>query len=143
MIFLYYLDANVFIYAALETDGLGVSAVNLLSKSGSGQFFTSFLTIDEVVFIVRKNRGVGAAVEIGNAMLEMEGLNFIEVNYRVAQNALQATASYNLRPRDAFHFASMQEHSLKEIVSEDSDFDKIPVINRLTVADAEKRFYHP
>jgi predicted nucleic acid-binding protein len=137
------LDSNVFIYAALGNSELGENSVKLLSKSGSRQFYTSFLTLDEVVFVVRKNRDLASAVEIGKAMLEMDGLNFVDVNYRVAQNALQATEKYGLLPRDAIHFASMQEYSLKEIVSEDADFDKLPGIKRLSVVEAEKRLYHP
>ncbi|MEK6973865.1 MAG: type II toxin-antitoxin system VapC family toxin [Nanoarchaeota archaeon] len=38
---------------------------------------------------------------------------------------------YGLKPRDAFHLAIMENFNIKEIVSDDSDFDKIKGIKRI------------
>ena len=37
---------------------------------------------------------------------------------------------YNLKPRDAIHVASALTNNIKEIVSDDPDFDKVKEIKR-------------
>ncbi|MBI5254150.1 MAG: type II toxin-antitoxin system VapC family toxin [Euryarchaeota archaeon] len=40
---------------------------------------------------------------------------------------------YNLRPRDAFHVAIMKSFGVTEIVSDDSDFEKVEWIKRIKI----------
>jgi len=41
---------------------------------------------------------------------------------------------YHLRPRDALHLAAMQRCDCFDLVSHDSDFDRVPMISRYTLA---------
>ena len=40
---------------------------------------------------------------------------------------------YHLRPRDALHLAAMQKSSCFDLVSHDSDFDRVPMVRRYTL----------
>jgi len=45
--------------------------------------------------------------------------------------ALEIIERYKPKPRNAFHIATMKEYKLKEIVTDDSDFDRIEWIKRI------------
>jgi predicted nucleic acid-binding protein len=62
-----YLDANVFIYAALYEGEKGDKARKLIKKVREGEeaAFTSVLTFDEFFWIVKKERGFDSALEAG------------------------------------------------------------------------------
>ena len=71
-----YLDSNVFIYANLQTGREGDWCRDLLRRVAQGreEGLTSALTLDEVVYQIREERGLEASVEAGRALLEMAHL---------------------------------------------------------------------
>lgn len=60
--------------------------------------------------------------------LTIVGVSALDVNRM--HNAILA---HQLRPRDALHFAAMQKVNCLNIASEDSDFDRIPQVQRYTL----------
>ena len=42
----------------------------------------------------------------------------------------QAMLNYHVRPRDALHLTAMQKYGCFDVVSQDADFDRIPVLRR-------------
>ncbi len=66
-----YLDANIFVYAALNTEDYGDKAETLLQRTAQGeeQAITSVLTFDETLWAVKKHRGIEKALEAGQALL--------------------------------------------------------------------------
>ena len=54
-----------------------------------------------------------------------------EVSSLTPLTALEFMEKYKLKPRDAFHVAIMENFGIKEIVSDDSDFDKVREIKRI------------
>ncbi|MBI4919654.1 type II toxin-antitoxin system VapC family toxin, partial [archaeon] len=53
-----YLDANFFVFALLDNTGKGVNARNIQKQifSGKEQAVTSVLTLDEVMWVLLKNK---------------------------------------------------------------------------------------
>jgi len=127
-----YLDSNVFIYAALNTEEIGNRARNLLLKvqREEEKAFSSALTFDELVWAVKKYRTLEDAIIAGEAFLNLRGLNLIPVNGDLLASALEMIRKYGLDPRDSIHAASAISHKVETIVSMDEHFDKIKELKR-------------
>ena len=127
-----YLDANVFIFAALNAEEYGSKAVILLKKiqQGEVQAITSALTFDETFWEVKRNREIEKALEAAEAMLNFPNLEIISVDKEVVSSALQIIRKYHLAPRDAIHAATALMKKVEIIVSTDSHFDKVKELSR-------------
>ena len=126
-----YLDANVFIYAAINTEEIGEKARNLLQKiqQGQEQAATSVLTFDEVFWSIKK-RKPELAQETSYALLNFPNLEIISADRKLALSALKIINEYNLAPRDALHAASAIASKADCFVSMDVHFDKIKELTR-------------
>jgi predicted nucleic acid-binding protein len=126
-----YLDANVFIYATINTKELGEKSGTLLQKIQQGveQAVTSALTFDEVFWAVKKHN-VDLAFEACEAMLSFSNLEIIPADREVAISALQIIREYHLAPRDAIHVATAIAEKADCIVSTDTHFDRIKELKR-------------
>lgn len=130
-----YLDSNIFIYALLSKDNRGFSCQKIISDviNNKNSALTSFLTWDEIVYIIKKHRGTKIAIIEGRKILQMPNLSFIKVDEQIISNAQKLIEIYNLNPRDAIHIASAIISNCDGIVSDDSDFDNIKEIKRIKV----------
>jgi uncharacterized protein len=126
-----YLDANVFIYAAINTEEIGKKARILLQKiqQGDQQAATSALTFDEVFWSIKK-RKPELAQETSYALLNFPNLEIIPADRKLALSALRLINEYSLAPRDALHAATAIASKANCIVSTDSHFDKIKELTR-------------
>ena len=122
-----YLDANIFIFAALNTEEYGSKAVSLLKKiqQGEEQAITSALTFDETFWEVKRNRGLEKALEAGEAMLNFPNLEIMPADREVVLSALQIIRECNLAPRDAIHAATAIAGKADCIVSTDRHFERV------------------
>jgi predicted nucleic acid-binding protein len=129
-----YLDANVFIFAAINTEELGEQARSLLSRiqRGEEKAGTSALTFDEVFWVIKKHNS-DLAFEACHALLNFPNLEIIAANKELASSALQLIRDCQLRPRDALHAATAIAEKADYIVSEDPDFDRITQLKRKTL----------
>ena len=102
-----YLDANVFIYASINTEELGKSAEALLAKvqRGEEKAKTSVLTFDEVFWAI-KRQNLKLAFHVCQALLNFPNLDIVPVDRELALAALQLIKEHNLAPRDALHAAT-------------------------------------
>lgn len=121
-----YIDSNVFIYAAINTQALGERARYLLQKIqlGEEKAETSALTFDEVFWAV-KNYDQEAAVEACQALLNFPNLEIVPVDRELALLALRLIQEHHMAPRDAVHAATAVADKADVIVSTDAHFDKI------------------
>lgn len=126
-----YLDANVFIYAAINTEEIGEKARALLQKiqQGEEQAATSVLTFDEVFWSIKK-RKPELASETSYALLNFPNLEIISADRKLALSALKIINEYNLAPRDALHAATALASKADCVVSTDPHFDKIKELTR-------------
>lgn len=122
-----YVDANCFIYAAIDSEIIGEKAKNILSDVKEGKFiaYTSTLTIDEFLWKVQKEVGRELAAKSVNIFLTIPNLELINVDINIITKAIDIYKSDNLDPRDAIHLASMRQKNIKAIITSDSDFNKI------------------
>jgi hypothetical protein len=131
-----YIDSNVFIYPILynpETDKRAGFAKRVLVAIAEGSMpaATCSLTWDEVMWITRKNLGRKVAATEGRKLLEFPNLKIIAVDERILNGALDVTEKYDIKPRDAIHAAAAMEHDIRDMVTDDSDFDGIKEIKRV------------
>lgn len=131
----FYLDSNVFIFASVSDDGRAKKALEILTKivKGEAMAMTASLTLDEALWIILKQSGNREiAIQHALKILEMPNLHIISVDESTIRSSLRLMKEHkSLKPRDAIHLAAMLAKGLTEIVSDDSDFDKIQGIKRI------------
>ena len=132
-----YLDANIFIYAAINNNKEGKICRDILSKVAFKKTIanTSLLTWDELFYAIRREKGRDKAIEEGKAFLKFPNLVFIKTDSGVIDKAQELIENYNIKPRDAIHVATMKLQNIKNIISEDKDFDRIIDIKRIDIED--------
>lgn len=130
-----YLDANIFIYSVLNTNKEGQHCRNILTKIAKKDLvgYTSFLTWDEFIYILKKHVGREAAAVGGEKFLNFPNLIFLKADRLTIEQAQQLIAKYNINSRDAIHTATALINNINQIVSDDQDFDKIKEIKRITL----------
>ena len=128
-----YLDSNVFIYAVLYSGEIAEKSKEYLRKSAGGEFnaYTSALTWDEVVYVVRKVAGVEESVKVGKILLKIPFLEFLDVDYAICEDAQKLAEKYKLLPRDAIHASFALKYCDGVIISNDTDFDVIDGLKRI------------
>ncbi len=127
-----YVDANVFAFAILSTDAQGKRAQAFLDSLEHGKrAMTSVLVIDELMWVLMKHGQKKLVPEIVEELYSIRNLEIKEVPADIPLRALAHLEK--LKPRDAFHAATMEHFGVKEIVSDDKDFDKVSGIKRIAV----------
>jgi predicted nucleic acid-binding protein len=121
-----YLDANVFIYSAINTEEPGDKARLLLEKIQQGQesAVTSVLTCDEVFWVIKKH-SVVLALETFEAMLNFPNLEIVDATKELALSALRLIKELHLAPRDALHAATALEQKVDCMVTSDAHFNRV------------------
>jgi len=127
-----YLDSNVFIYAALGGGKEAIWCRDLIRRVSEGDeaALTSALTVDEVVYQVRVSRGLEASIQAGEAVLQMAHLTVAPADAETLWKSLDLGRQLGLHPRDAIHAATALIRSSSELISEDSDFDRVDGLRR-------------
>jgi predicted nucleic acid-binding protein len=150
-----YIDTMVF-YLLLRTQNTVVESLFQRIEHGEIQAHTSVLAFDELAYrmllALIKDRYGGSPLENlhqNQAKLTGEFYPQLEPQFaqlsrfphlsihEIAAGDLAAMQSnmrqYNLLPRDALHLAAMQKCGCFHLVSQDTDFDMIPSIQRYTL----------
>lgn len=129
---LIYVDANCFIYGAIDQSKIGKNARKILSEINDGKYFayTSTLTIDEFLWRVQKEVGRDSASEGAGVFFTLKNLDLINADAQIISKAIEIYRKERLDPRDAIHLASIQSKKISTIVSADPYFDKIKDIRR-------------
>jgi len=127
-----YIDTNIFVYAALNTEDYGDRAAALLQKIAQRkeQAITSVLTFDEIFWAVKKNREIEKALEAGQMLLNFPNLEIVPATREIASLALQLIKEYSLPPRDAMHAATAIAEKADYMVSTDAHFDRVKQLKR-------------
>jgi len=131
-----YIDSNVFIYPVIyqtETQQKAKKAKEILLKIESGELlaYTSALTWDEVVWVVRRVFDIQTSARQGRMLFELPNLTFIPVDRSIISEAQDLVEKYGLTPRDCIHAGSARKSEAIGFISYDSDFDSVKEINRI------------
>ena len=132
-----YIDANVFVHAILEPEDRqpGKNAALVMKKIANGELraMTSFLTWDELLWALKRCLTYKLATDECRKFLNFPNLNFSKVDEAVINLAQDYVERYSLKPRDSIHAATAIMHGIKEIISDDPDFDVIKEIKRIPI----------
>lgn len=128
---IFYLDTNFFIYLFSIEEEKGKEILKSLENCF---LYTSCLTYDEFVWGIRKLINKEISLKAGEFFLNLDFINFISLDKSILIKSHTIMQHFNLKPRDALHFASMEKKSIKQIISDDSDFDKVKIIERISIA---------
>ena len=127
-----YLDANFFVIYNFDQTTKGDRARKIQAQIIAGEHAaTSSLALDEVMGVLIKNKKANLLRETIEDIYNVPNLDVREVHGSIPLDALDIIEKHGLRPRDAFHAAIMKDLGLNEIVSDDSDFDRIEWIKRI------------
>lgn len=128
-----YLDANFLVFALLDNTDMGESARALQEEIAKGKHsaVTSSLTIDEILWVLVRNKKTELVSEVIDDIYLMPNLTILPTSASAPKNAVRYMQKYELKPRDAIHLAVMEEHGITEIVSDDVDFDRVRGIKRI------------
>ena len=127
-----YLDANFFILYNFDQTSRGETARRIHEKilGGSMRAVTSALALDEVMWVIIKNKRSEVLRETIEDIFAMQNLTVKDVYSSTPLDALYYINEYDLKPRDAFHIAIMKASGISEIISDDHDFDRVKGIKR-------------
>lgn len=125
-----YLDANFFIFSLLDKTEIGDSAREIQKRLAQGEFkgFTSSLALDEVLWVLIKNKKEGLIQGVMDDIYRTPNLLIVPVSSTAPILAAENIGEYGLNPRDATHVAVMEENGIEIIVSDDRDFEKVDKI---------------
>lgn len=131
-----YLDTNIFVYPHTGDDAASGACIAVLKKAISEEINagTSVLTWDEFQHALKKKfHDKEKAVELSRDFLSTPNIKLFEANKEIIYKAQELTEKYNLAPRDAIHAATAIINGIKEIISDDPDFDKIKELKRIKI----------
>ncbi len=139
---MFYIDANLFIYASLDRDELGNQSREIIGLLNNGKIngITSSLTLDEIIWVVWKEKGKELGIKVGKEIFEISNLDIVGISEKIIFNAIELMEKYDLKPRDVIHLSAAIEHSVFTIISEDKDFVKVKEIERLDFVKALRKF---
>jgi len=121
-----YLDANIFIYAAINTEEAGDKARSIMRRIQRGEETgeTSALTFDEVFWAIKKDN-TELAFSVCEAMLNFPHLEIVAADRGIAILAIKIIRESHLAPRDAIHAATAISEKADFMVSDDAHFSKV------------------
>jgi predicted nucleic acid-binding protein len=124
-----FVDANFLIYLNLGVKEIEGYYLKLLSEESLA---TNPLVLDEVIYVSKKKYGVRLEDTLDfldNVVLPNSVVLPLTINeYRRAREVM---LKYSLNPSDALHVAVMLNNSIRRILSEDTDFDRVKEVERV------------
>jgi predicted nucleic acid-binding protein len=134
----YYLDSSTLIHAIDKSAEYHNQCLNILTKAARGQIntATSLETLEETLFILSKLTTTTTAIRATRDFLRMKKIRKCEMHSTVLEKALEIIETTPLkRPKDAINVATMLENQILTIISEDKDYDKVNLIQRIHPKD--------
>lgn len=136
----FYIDANIFIFAYSDDKEKGVICRKIMNMVIDNKIkaFTSVLTFDEIFYKIKRLKDKETALMTTKLFLNLKNLIFIDVNLNILAYAYSILKNYNLNPRDAIHLSCALSKGIRNIISDDEDFNKIKEIKRFKLKDFQK-----
>jgi len=130
-----YVDINIFVYWLGNHPQFGKTAYNWIKKiesSPRGEYVTSSLTLYETLVIIAGLAGKSLkdkafVEEVVNSITHIKGLRIEPLKPEDFTKAVDLMNEYNLDYEDSIHLAVATRTGVREIVSNDKDFDATPI----------------
>ncbi|CAB50627.1 type II toxin-antitoxin system VapC family toxin [Pyrococcus abyssi] len=133
-----FLDTNILVYLALgSVDPSYETSIDEFYRDlmKGHELYTDVLVLDEFIYILKRKYGVPyekAITFIEETVIPV--VKILPITFLDYLTAKDVMLKYKLKPSDAFHVAVIQNNGLQAIVSEDEDFDRLP-LKRLWLRD--------
>jgi uncharacterized protein len=127
-----YIDSNIFISPLIyehSTHAKDSKMVLTSVEKGMVTAYTSTLTWDEVVWVVRRVLGRPDSIQAGEKLLAFPNLRFVTISEGIIRSAQMISSEHGVAPRAAIHLSSALSKAVDFIISDDSDLD-IPEVRR-------------
>jgi len=126
-----FIDANVFIYAYVDSLERGRKSRALLDKVAKGEQHatTSALVMNEVFHFLQETRGMSGVEDAHKHISSLSALSVLSIDEKTASASVNYMKD-GLQATDAFHAATMKLAGIGVICSYDRDFDKVKGIKR-------------
>ena len=130
-----YVDINIFVYWLGKHPTLGKVALEWIRRievSSRGSYVTSSLTLYETLLIIagltgRSLKDKTFVEEVVGSITSLPSLLITPLTLEDVTEAANLMEKYDLDYEDALHLAAALRNSVKEIISNDRDFDKTPL----------------
>lgn len=130
-----YIDINVFIYWLGKHPIYGQTAYEWIKKieeAPRGKYLTSTLTLYQTLVIIAGLSGKNLknkkfVEEVLNSIMSLPGLIITPLTIEDFTQAIKLMKEYDLDYEDSLHLAIAIRNKVKEIISNDEDFDKTPL----------------
>jgi len=136
----YFLDSTTLIHAIDKEAEYQEECLNIINKAAKGLInaATSLETLEEALFILSKLTSLQTAIRVTRDYLKLQKIKKYEMSQITFENSLKLLEITPLkRPKDAINVATMLEHNIAKIISEDEDYDKIDLVERVHPKDIE------
>ena len=134
----YFLDSTTLIHAIDKNAEYHDQCLKVITRAAKGQIntATSLETLEETLFILSKLTTTTTALRATQDFLKMTKIRKFEMNQTILEQALEIIETTQLkRSKDAINVATMLEHDIQTIISEDKDYDKVSLIQRIHPKD--------
>lgn len=130
-----YIDINVFVYWLGKHPTFGHTAYKWIKKIEEvpkGNYITSTLTLYQTLVTIAGLSGESLSnrkfvEEVLNSIINLPGLTLTPLTIEDLIQSIKLMEEYNLDYEDAVHLAMALRNKVKEIISNDEDFDKTPL----------------
>lgn len=128
-----YVDVNVFVYWLCGHPSFGEKAKNWIERiEKEGNFVTSALAIYETLIIVAGLTGKNLkdkeiVTTVIDSLTSLRGLKIEPLLKEDFAKAVEVMNDFGLDFEDSLHLAVASRKNVEEIVSNDSDFDKVDI----------------
>ena len=134
----YFLDSTTLIHAIDKNAEYHDECLDVITRAAKGQIntATSLETLEETLFILSKLTTTTTGLRATWDFLKMTKIKKCEMNQTILEQALEIIETTPLkRPKDAINVATMLEHDIQTIISEDKEYDKVSLIQRMHPKD--------
>lgn len=122
-----FLDASFLVY--LNIDVAEAEKIDELFKSLLKEdLYTDVLVLDEVIYISKRKYGVpyDETIKLLDDVI-LPNVKILPIRIDEYLKARENILKYNLKPSDAIHLAVIENNGIQAIVTEDKDFQRVPI----------------
>ena len=130
----YFLDSSTLISAVDGASEFQRDCLNVVDMAAKGRInaATSLETLEETLFLLTRLVSKTTALRVTRNYMRLEKMVKLVMTEDTFMHALEVMDITPLnRPKDAINVASMLEHEIPFIVSEDTDYDGIDLVERV------------
>jgi len=134
----HFLDSPTLIHAIDKGAEYHKECLNVISRAAKGEInaATSLETLEETLFILSKLTSPSTAIRVVQDYLRMTKIKKYEMSLAIFEHSLEIMEITPLkRPKDAINVATMLKNGIPKIVSEDKEYDKVGLIQRVHPKD--------